>query len=41
MVFDQVFHPFIAASPVSVTFRGTLENVLSAELVLCHILILG
>jgi IS4 transposase len=31
MVFDQVFDPFIEASPVSVMFRGTLENVLSAE----------
>jgi IS4 transposase len=31
MVFDQVFQPFIDASPVSVMFRGTLENVLSAE----------
>jgi IS4 transposase len=31
MVFDRVFQPFIAASPVSVMFRGTLENVLSAE----------
>lgn len=31
MVFDQVFQPFIEASPVSVMFRGTLENVLSAE----------
>jgi IS4 transposase len=31
MVFDRVFQPFIEASPVSVMFRGTLENVLSAE----------
>jgi IS4 transposase len=31
MVFDRVFEPFIEASPVSVMFRGTLENVLSAE----------
>ena len=31
MVFDRIFHPFIEASPVSVMFRGTLENVLSAE----------
>jgi hypothetical protein len=31
MVFDQVFQPFIESSPVSVMFRGTLENVLSAE----------
>jgi hypothetical protein len=31
MVFDRIFEPFIAASPVSVMFRGTLENVLSAE----------
>ena len=31
MVFDQVFQPFIEASPVSVMFRGTLEHVLSAE----------
>jgi IS4 transposase len=31
MVFDGIFQPFIEASPVSVMFRGTLENVLSAE----------
>lgn len=31
MVFDRVFQSFIAASPVSVMFRGTLENVLSAQ----------
>lgn len=31
MVFDRIFQPFIEASPVSVMFRGTLENVLSAE----------
>lgn len=31
MVFDRMFQPFIEASPVSVMFRGTLENVLSAE----------
>jgi len=31
MVFDRIFEPFIEASPVSVMFRGTLENVLSAE----------
>jgi len=31
MVFDRVFQPFLAASSVSVMFRGTLENVLSAE----------
>jgi len=31
MVFDQIFEPFIEASPVSVMFRGTLEHVLSAE----------
>jgi IS4 transposase len=30
MVFDRIFEPFIEASPVSVMFRGTLENVLSA-----------
>ena len=30
MVFDRIFQPFIEASPVSVMFRGTLENVLSA-----------
>lgn len=31
MVFDGIFQPFIEASPVSVMFRGTLENILSAE----------
>jgi IS4 transposase len=31
VVFDRIFQPFIEASPVSVMFRGTLENVLSAE----------
>jgi hypothetical protein len=31
MVFDRIFQPFIASSSVSVMFRGTLENVLSAE----------
>ena len=31
MVFDQIFQPFLEASPVSVMFRGTLENVLSSE----------
>jgi len=31
MVFDEVFRPFIEQSPVSVMFRGTLENVLSVE----------
>jgi hypothetical protein len=31
MVFDEVFQPFIEKSPVSVMFRGTLENTLSPE----------
>jgi IS4 transposase len=31
MVFDELFQPFIEASPVSVMFRGTLENVLSRD----------
>jgi hypothetical protein len=31
MVFGKLFEPFIAGSPVSVMFRGTLENVLAAE----------
>jgi IS4 transposase len=31
MVLDQVFAAFIEESPVSVMFRGTLENVLSAD----------
>jgi hypothetical protein len=31
MVFGKLFEPFVAGSPVSVMFRGTLENVLAAE----------
>lgn len=31
MVFDEVFEPFINASPVSVMFRGTLEAAFSSE----------
>lgn len=31
MVFHDVFQPFIAQSPVSVMFRGTLERIFSAE----------
>ena len=31
MVFGRLFEPFIAGSPVSVMFRGTLENLLAAE----------
>jgi hypothetical protein len=31
MVWDAVFQPFIEQSPVSVMFRGTLENILSPE----------
>ena len=31
MVFGKLFEPFIAGSPVSVMFRGTLENLLAAE----------
>jgi Transposase DDE domain len=31
MVFDEVFTPFIKASPVSVMFRGSLEAAFSAE----------
>jgi hypothetical protein len=31
MVFSNVFQKFIAQSPVSVMFRGTLENVFAAE----------
>jgi hypothetical protein len=31
MVFGKIFEPFIAGSPVSVMFRGTLENMLNAE----------
>lgn len=31
MLFHEVFQPFIKESPVSVMFRGTLENVFSAE----------
>jgi hypothetical protein len=31
MVFDEVFRPFIERSPVSVMFRGTLENVFAAQ----------
>ena len=31
MVFGKLFEPFIAGSPVSVMFRGTLENVLAPE----------
>ena len=31
MVFNQVFQKFIEQSPVSVMFRGTLENVFAAE----------
>lgn len=30
MFFDDVFRPFIEQSPVSVMFRGTLENIFSA-----------
>ena len=30
MVFDPIFEPFIEASPVSVMFPGTLQNLLSA-----------
>jgi hypothetical protein len=31
MVFGKLFEPFIAGSPVSVMFRGTLENLLATE----------
>ncbi len=31
MVFDKVFGPFIEQSPVSVMFRGTLENIFTAR----------
>jgi len=31
MVFGKLFEPFIAGSPVSVMFRGILENLLAAE----------
>jgi len=31
MVFGKLFEPFIAGSPVSVMFRGTLENLLAPE----------
>ena len=31
MVFNQVLQKFIEQSPVSVMFRGTLENVFAAE----------
>jgi hypothetical protein len=31
MVFAKIFEPFIGGSPVSVMFRGTLENVLASE----------
>ena len=31
MVFDDVFGPFIEQSPVSVMFRGTLENIFTAR----------
>jgi IS4 transposase len=31
MVFDDVFRPFIEQSPISVMFRGTLENIFAAE----------
>ena len=31
MVFDKVFQQFVEKSPVSVMFRGTLENVFSAR----------
>lgn len=31
MIFDDVFRSFIEQSPVSVMFRGTLENVFTAE----------
>ena len=31
MMWDAVFQPFIEQSPVSVMFRGTLENILSPE----------
>jgi hypothetical protein len=35
MVFNEVFQKFIEQSPVSVMFRGTLENVFSAERLNC------
>jgi hypothetical protein len=31
MVFGRLFEPFIAGSPVSVMFRGTLETLMAAE----------
>ena len=31
MVFAEVFQPFIEDSPVSVVFRGTLDNIFRAE----------
>lgn len=31
MVFDEIFRPFVEGSPVSVMFRGTLENILSTD----------
>ena len=31
MVFDEVFSRFIKESPVSVMYRGVLENIFSAE----------
>ena len=31
MVFSEVFKPFVEDSPVSVMFRGTLENLFSPE----------
>ena len=31
MLFHEVFQPFIKLSPISVMFRGTLENVFSSE----------
>ncbi len=31
MLFHEVFQPFINQSPISVMFRGTLENVFSSE----------
>lgn len=31
MVFDEVFENFIEESPVSVMFRGTMENIFAAE----------
>ena len=31
MVFNEIFDPFIQRSPVSVMFRGTMENIFAAE----------